>query len=387
MIESRRQLLQPLFEPLQLRSLRLANRLVMSPMTRQASPGGVPGPDVAAYYQRRALGGIGLIVTEGVGIDHPAAVDHPAIPVLHGAAALEGWRQVVAAVHAAGGAIVPQLWHQGVLRDPRVAADPELPACRPSGLFGPLGAHSMDPAHAAAQEEPTRPMTDSEIAEVIAAYARSARHAMRLGFDGIAIHAGHGYLIDSFLWAGTNRRGDAYGGDHVERTRFAVAVVAAIRAAIGPDVPILFRFSQHKQQDYDARLAETPQVLGEILGPIADAGVDLFDASTRRFQKPAFPGSSRSLAGWARALTGRPSMTVGGVGLHLRAPEWASHTASAQTATAADNLPELMERFQGGEFDLVAVGRALLADPGWAHRLRRGEPPIPFDPNALRRLA
>src|ERR1700712_5820971 len=107
--------LAPLLAPLDLRGRTLANRIVMAPMTRYASPGGVPSPEVAAYYARRAASGIGLILTEGVGIPHPAAIDHPSIPRLHGADALRGWRRVVEAVHDHAGLIVPQLWHQGSL--------------------------------------------------------------------------------------------------------------------------------------------------------------------------------------------------------------------------------------------------------------------------------
>src|SRR5580698_409460 len=107
-----------LMTPLTVRGLTLPNRIVMAPMTREASPGGVPGADVAGYYARRAAGGVGLIITEGTGIRHEAAVDKHAIPVLHGAQALAGWHSVVGAVHEAGGLIAAQLWHQGVLRDP-----------------------------------------------------------------------------------------------------------------------------------------------------------------------------------------------------------------------------------------------------------------------------
>ena len=207
-----------LFQPLALRSIALRNRIVMSAMTRERSPGGVPGPAVAAYYRRRAEGEAGLIITEGVGIDEPAAVDSPNIPVMHGSAALAGWRGVVQAVHAAGGVIFPQLWHQGVLRVPGSGAHPEIEALRPSGIWGPRGKMTaLDPAQIEAMARPGRAMTEAEIEGVIRAYARSARHAVDVGFDGIAIHGAHGYLIDSFLWAETNRRTDAYGGDHAGR--------------------------------------------------------------------------------------------------------------------------------------------------------------------------
>jgi 2,4-dienoyl-CoA reductase-like NADH-dependent reductase (Old Yellow Enzyme family) len=216
---------------------------------------------------------------------------------------------------------------------------------------------------------------------VIAAYGRSAANAVAVGFDGIAIHGAHGYLPDAFLWAETNRRTDRWGGDHVARTCFAVELVRAIRAAIGPAKPIVFRFSQWKQQDFKARLADTPAQLGEILGPIADAGVDVFDASTRYFDTPAFADSPLNLAGWAKKLTGRLAMTVGGVGL-----DKGMYDTVKEGGRTTLNLDRLNARLAAGEFDLVGVGRSILNDPAWAHKVRTGEPPAPFDRAALERL-
>ena len=225
-------------------------------------------------------------------------------------------------------------------------------------------------------------MTESEIADAIAAYARSAANARSLGFDGIAIHAAHGYLIDTFLWAETNVRTDAWGGDLHRRTRFAVEVVRAIRTAIGEEMPILFRFSQWKLQDFKAKLARTPQELEQILGPISDAGVDVFDASVRYFARSEFEGSLLNLAGWARKLTGKLAMTVGGVGLS----KGMFDSQKEGRAEASDNIPLLMERFNRGEFDLVGVGRSLLQDPQWTRKLRLGEPFTPFDQLSLKSL-
>ncbi|MFI4941072.1 MAG: 12-oxophytodienoate reductase, partial [Burkholderiales bacterium] len=105
----------PLFKPFLSNNLILPNRVVMAPMTRSFSPGGVPGADVAAYYRRRAENGVGLIITEGTLINHPAATNDPRVPRFHGADALAGWANVVAAVHAAGGKIMPQIWHIGTV--------------------------------------------------------------------------------------------------------------------------------------------------------------------------------------------------------------------------------------------------------------------------------
>jgi 2,4-dienoyl-CoA reductase-like NADH-dependent reductase (Old Yellow Enzyme family) len=380
---------EPLFTPLQIRGLRLKNRIVMSPMTRGFSPQGVPGDDVASYYARRAVGETGLIITEGVGIDHPSALgdaglQEDSIPVLYGEAALAGWKKVVEAVHGAGGVIFPQLWHMGVMKLQGTGLHPAAPPMRPSGLWGPQGrTNSLDPRYAALAAAQTVPMSEQDIADVIAAYARSAANAKAVGFDGIAIHGAHGYMIDNFLWAETNLRDDRWGGDRRRRSQFAVEVVKAIRAAVGPELPISLRFSQWKQQDFRARLAQTPQELEEVLGPIADAGVDLFEASTRYFGRAEFEGSEMNLAGWTRRVTGKLAMAVGGVGLNLGYYD----TMAGKTADAVMDFDPLLQRFNRGEFDLIQVGRALLHDADWARKLRTGGEFSPFSKDSLQILA
>jgi 2,4-dienoyl-CoA reductase-like NADH-dependent reductase (Old Yellow Enzyme family) len=373
-----------LFTPLSVGAVTLENRIGMSPMTRRHSPGGVPGTDVAAYYGRRAAGGAALVITEGTGIEDPAALDDPAIPVLYGEAALSGWKHVVDEVHDAGAKIFPQLWHQGPLRDARKSRHPDIPGRRPSGLWGPVGHHSLPRDYIESVIEPTRPMTEEEIADIVAAFARAAANAVAVGFDGIALHGGHGYLIDSFFWAETNRRTDRYGGAPRQRAEFGAELVRAIRRAVGPGKPIMFRFSQHKQQDYSARIGQTPAELGEILGVLADAGVDIFDASIRGFDTPAYDGSDLNLAGWAKKLTGKLSSTVGGVGLSNRLEEMFAGTSETRPF---DNLDRVVERFDRGEFDLVLVGRAMLGDAAWAERVRTGAPFMPFDRGVLGRLS
>ena len=377
---------EALFQALTIGDLTLKNRIVMAPMTRSFSPDGVPGADVAAYYARRAADGTGLILTEGVAIDHPAAVGEAGlkeidIPQLHGDAALNGWRDLFSAVHGAGGTIIPQLWHQGVLRVKGTGRHPEAETISPSGLWGPLGRQcSINPSVIPADGQRGAPATDAEIADVIVAYARSAANAMACGADGIAIHGAHGYLPDNFLWAETNQRTDRWGGSRAQRSQFAADVVAAIRTAIGPNKPIFFRFSQWKQQDFKARLAETPQELEEILTPLADAGVDVFDASVRYFNRAEFAGSDMNLAGWAKKVTGKMGMTVGGIGINKGLYD------TKEGLAATDNTALLLQRFNRGEFDLCAVGRAMIGDPAFAEKLRKGEAQLPFDPEHLKAL-
>ena len=349
--------LAPLFDPFISKSLILSNRVVMAPMTRWKSPGQVPGSDVAAYYRRRAENGVGLIVTEGTTIDHPVASYSVRVPAFHGAA-LEGWRRVVGEVHEAGGRIVPQIWHVGAMRPPGGDhPNPDMLNASPSGLYKPGGKRIAEP------------LTETEIQDIVARYAEAARAAQDLGFDGVEVHGAHGYLIDQFLWSALNQRDDGYGGDAVGRTRFAAEVIAAIRNAVGPDFPIILRISQWKQQDYGARLADTPEALAMILKPIADAGVDIFHCSQRRWNEAEFDGSPMNFAGWVKRLTGRPTITVGSVGLASAL----SIQDLGETAGASADLGPLCARLAAGEFDLVAVGRALIGDPAWVKKVRAGE--------------
>ncbi|WP_341282114.1 NADH:flavin oxidoreductase [Paenibacillus sp. FSL H8-0537] len=363
--------IQSLFKPFSAGPLSLPNRVVMAPMTRGFSPNGVPGEDVVAYYRRRAENGVGLIVTEGTLINHPAATDNPNIPNFHGEAALNGWAKVVEAVHAAGGKIVPQIWHVGTTRKVGSHPNPEALPIGPSGIT-------------AEGEVVNEPLTEAEIKDVVAAYAQAAADAKRIGFDGIELHGAHGYLIDQFFWEKTNKRTDRYGGDMLSRTRFAVEIIEACRQAVGPDFPIIIRISQWKSSEYTAKLASTPEELGQFLAPLVEAGVDIFHCSTRRFWEPEFEGSELNFAGWTKKLTGKPTITVGSVGLDGDFMSLFTEGKGAENA----NVDDLASRLDTGEFDLVAVGRALLVDPAWADKVQGGRQDelIPFTPAALQTL-
>jgi 2,4-dienoyl-CoA reductase-like NADH-dependent reductase (Old Yellow Enzyme family) len=343
-----------LFRPFSLGSLTLLNRIVMAPMTRSKSPGGVPGQPVVDYYRRRAENAVGLIITEGTTVDRPGASFDPAIPNFHEADSLAGWKTVVDAVHAAGGKIAPQLWHVGLARKPGTGPHPEAKSDSPSGIVP--GGKQVGEA-----------MSAEDIADTIAAFAKAAKAAAEIGFDAIELHGAHGYLLDQFFWDGMNQRDDRFGGGLVERTTIVQEIVKAVRAEIPADLPLILRYSQWKQQDYNARLADTPDTLGEFLGPLSDAGVDIFHASTRRFWIPEFEGSDLNLAGWTQKLTGKPAITVGSVGLNSD-----FIGAFMGENSPAASLDGLIERLERNEFDLVAVGRALISDPEWAAKVRDG---------------
>ncbi len=354
-----------LFTPFQLGNVTLPNRIVMPAMGLSRCDDGIPGEAHAAYYARRAEGGTGLVLTEGVYIDHHSSGDNPSLGRFYGDAALAGWRNVAAKVHASGGFCIPELWHVGLIYK---TADTmtggiqvfrsELGQVSPSGYIAP-------------GEQVTDGMTQPQIDEVIAAYGKGAATAMKLGFDGVEIHGGHGYLVDQFMWSALNKRSDRYGGNARGRGQFAAEIVAECRRQIGPDAPIIIRISQWKLLDYNAEIAETPQELEELLAPIVDAGADLFDCSQRRFWEPTFAGSDLNFAGWTKKVTGKPTMTVGSVGLDrdMMASLGEGQTASCNLAS----LEELARRFDRGDFDLVGVGRAIIAEPDWAHIVRRGD--------------
>lgn len=359
---------EALFQPFTLGQLTIPTRVVMAPMTRGMSPNGVPGPDVAAYYRRRAENGVGLIITEGTVVNHPASAEGPLIPRFHGEDALQGWAEVVRQVHEVGGKIMPQLWHVGITRAAGSQPHPEAPSIGPSGLD--LQGNKL-----------TEPMTEEEIAQIIQAFAEAAVNAQRIGFDGVEIHGAHGYLIDQFFWERTNQRTDRYGGDIVKRAQFAIDIITAIRAAVGPDYPIIIRLSQWKMSDYKAKLAATPEKLQQFVLALAEAGVDMFHCSTRRFWEPEFEGSDLNFAGWVKKLSGKPTITVGSVGLDADTTSLFLHGKGA----GHQDIGGVLDRLEKQEFDLVAIGRALLGDPAWARKIRehRIDELQPFTPEVM----
>jgi 2,4-dienoyl-CoA reductase-like NADH-dependent reductase (Old Yellow Enzyme family) len=360
-----------LFQPFSLKSLHLKNRIVMAPMTRGFAENGLPAQPHVDYYRRRAEGGAGLILTEGTVVDRPASRNEPGIPFFHGAA-LDGWQAVADAVHSAGGAIAPQIWHSSSIESKTANWAPDAQVESPSGLVTP------DEARGVA-------MSDEDIADTIAAFAKAASDGKRLGFDCIEFHGAHGYLIDQFFWDGTNQRGGTYGGKTLkERSRFAAEIIAATRVAVGPDYPIILRVSQWKQQDYRVRLAETPDLMHDWLMPLVEAGVDILHCSQRRFWEPEFPEldgeAGLNFAGWAKKLTGAATISVGSVG--LSGDFFGTFTGERSETASLDRLVERMER---DEFDLIAVGRALIVDPDWAAKVQAGrlDELNPFDTGSL----
>lgn len=334
--------LDALFTPFTYKNLNLKNRIVMAPMTRAQSDNGVPTQLIADYYARRAASEVGLILSEGTVINRPGSKNIQNIPDFYGTEALNGWKNVIDSVHQNGGKMGPQIWHVGDTR-----SSPDYPTV---------------------EMEKASTMTLEDIQDTIAQFAASAKSAKDLGFDVLEIHGAHGYLIDQFFWKVTNTRTDEYGGKTLkERSKFAVDIIKAMRAAVGPDFPIIIRLSQWKQQDYKSRLATTPSEMEDWLLPMKEAGVDIFHCSQRRFWEPEFEDSDLNFAGWAKKLTGQPTITVGSVGL-----KGDFMGAFAGQGSEKSDLSELLKRLDRQDFDLVAIGRAILSDYEWAKKVKEG---------------
>lgn len=327
-----------LLSPAPLGKLELTNRLVMAPMTRnRAGEGGVPTDLMATYYTQRATAG--LIVTEGT---QPVAEGqgYPGTPGIHTDAQAAGWRAVTDAVHAEGGRIFVQLMHAGRISHPSLQPDGAAPvapsAVTPAGeVFTPSG---MQPFTA------PRALDTDEIPGVIAGFVDAAKRAVdEAGFDGVEIHGANGYLLQQFLADNTNLRTDAYGGSLENRVRLVVEVVSAVADAIGPErvglrVSPAGVFNDIAEENPSAIYA----TLLEGLAPLDIAYISVIE-------NPAPEVTDLIRQRFAGALIVNPAF------------------AETDPRTAAETL------LADGRADLVAIGRAFLANPDLVARFSRDE--------------
>lgn len=298
-----------LFSPLQVGSLRLPNRIVMAPMTRQrADADALPTAIMLTHYVQRA--GAGLIISEGIA---PEAMGraHMGMPGLHTDEQLAGWKAITNAVHAAGGRIFAQLMHSGRITYPDILPDRATPiapsAVRPAG-------HSRSGGGRHPYVTP-RALETAEVRDCIRAYARATARAIAAGFDGVELHAASGYLPMQFLSSGTNLRADAYGGSVQRRCRFVIEALEAMAAEAGAERVGLKISPEMKFNDIsDADPAETHTVL---LGTIGQLGlaylhIALFDTATDYLAllRPMFSGPC--LAGGGLDRDRAAAMIAGG---------------------------------------------------------------------------
>jgi 2,4-dienoyl-CoA reductase-like NADH-dependent reductase (Old Yellow Enzyme family) len=357
-----------LFEPYKLKNLNLRNRVVMAPMTRNQSPGGIPTNEVVAYYSRRAKAEVGLIITEGIEVSHEASSAYPNVPRLDTKDAREGWKRVVNGIKENNGSVVAQLWHCGGFRKLGMQPNPEVPGHTASGL--------VKPGKKVAHE-----MTLEDIKQTINAYASDAKYCEEIGFDGVEIHGAHGYLIDNFFWEGTNIRDDSYGGSIEKRSQFVSEIIQAVRSNISQEFIVGLRFSQWKQHDFEAKLAHSTDDLKKVLLSPVESGLDYLHSSMRRFWESEFEGSQENLAYWTKKISNIPTIGVGSVGLDS---DFIDMTAPSKPASIDKAIDDISKE----KYDLLAVGRALLSDHEWVLKMKEGrlKDVIPYSKEALLKL-
>lgn len=331
-----------LFSPARFGAIDLANRVVMSSLTRnRAGAGNVPTPLIAEYYRQRASAG--LILTEATPI---CAEGHgyPRTPGIHTAEQIAGWKLVTAAVHDAGGKIALQLWHVGRISHPDLQPGGALPvapsAIRPAGqVFTGQGMKDY---------VTPRALELAEIPELIERFAQAARNAIEAGFDGVEVHGGNGYLLDQFLRSSTNQRNDVYGGSKENRARLLLEVMAAVCKAIGSDrvglrlspvTPFNDISDDHPQDTFDYVVTQ--------LNPLKLAFLDVLQGTGGAPQERWLPFDYDRL----RALYAGNLIRNNGYDF-----------ATAQQAVIS------------GGADAIAFGRLLLANPDLVERFRRGAP-------------
>ena len=351
-----------LFSPFSINNHELKNRFVMAPMTRNFSPEGIPSEYAPEYYAKRARGGVALILTEGVEVSHPSSSGYPDVPNLTSSESKKMWARVVEEVHKCDSKIFCQLWHVGGIRKPGIDKNKDVPGYTPSGLVR-------------ANKKVAYEMTLDDIQEMISIYAEDAKICEELGFDGVEIHGAHGYLIDQFFWSDTNVRSDKYGGSLEKRTQFARDIIQACQNITTEDFSVGIRFSQWKQQDYDAKLALDENELKIFVDCLSESRPDFFHTSMRRFWEPEMNNSS--LAALVKGMTDIPVIGVGSVGLDKDF----IRLYAGDDKTKISDFDQLFDSFQAEEFDLIAIGRALLSDPDWVKKLEQNKMDtiVPFD--------
>lgn len=354
-----REAIDRLFEPIAVGAIELPTRFVMPAMNRGWYEEGVPSDRYGGYYAERVRNGVGLVVTGACPVDHPSASAMTDPPI--NARSAVGWSKAAEQVRRGGGHIFQQLWHEGAIRVAEKGYYPDAPTLSPSGL--------------ARGDRPNgRAATTGELEDIIAAFADAAVCARQAGFSGVELHGAHGFLIDQFLWAQTNLRQDRFGGPSLlERARFALEAIAAVRAAVGPDFPISFRFSQWKGIDFDARIMEPEYEIAGFVVAMETAGVDMLHASSRYFWKPDNAAAPLNLAGWTKRFARVPVVTVGSVGLKIDLFGGFLSDRAELEAADVEQLIQLARMHAAGQFDCLAVGRSLIGDASYLTKLRAGD--------------
>lgn len=346
-----------LFTATDINGITLRNRLAVAPMTRvSATEDGTATETMARYYERFARGGFGLLITEGIYTDQAFSQGYIHQPGITDEAQAQAWRPVLDAVHRHGARIFAQLMHAGAISQGNRFRDTTVgpSAVQPKG-------HQMDFYYGKGAYPVPAAITDEQIAEAITGFAASAARATAAGFDGIEVHGANGYLIDQFLTDYANQRSDRWGGDTRQRTTFVRAVFEAVRAKVGKSVPVGVRISQGKVNDFTHKWAGREQDAEAIFGTLAEAGVSYIHVTEHKAWEHAFEGGHDSLVALAR--------------------RYAPHVPLIANGGVQD--PALAQEVLAAGADIVALGKAALANPDFPNRIRAAQEVAAFDPAIL----
>lgn len=330
-------------------ALTLNNRIVMAPLTRcMAGPGLVPTEDMAAYYGRRA--DVGLIISEAT-IVRADGQGYPNTPGIYSDEQIDGWKQVTQRVHQAGGKIFNQLWHTGRVAHSFFSGQPVLGASA-------VAAEGTVPRMRELVYETPKAASVEEIQQLVSDYAQAAVNAIaKAGFDGVEIHAANGYLIDQFLHHDTNRRTDSYGGSAENMARFALEVVDAIIAKVGAD---------------RTGIRVSPGAYVNLTGDARDR--DVFDYLLPELEK-------RALA-YVHIGIFDDAMTFDY--LDGRASDYVRARYQGTLIGVGGFSPENAEAaLDAGRFDVVAIGRPLIANPDYMAKIRAGDELTAYEDSML----
>lgn len=316
-----------LFDPLQVRGLTLANRIMVSPMCQyQANQDAKPTDWHVVHYGSLSLGGAALVMVEATAVESRGRISEHDLGIYNDEQA-DGLRRIVDFAHSHGTSIGLQLGHAGR------KADLTEPIVAPSAI--PFSDRYKEPAS----------MSTKELDEVVEAFARAAGRAVRAGFDCVEIHAAHGYLLHQFLSPLSNRRTDEYGGSPENRVRFVLRVVEAVRRTVPTSMPVLIRVSGSEYADDGYSIGEMIHYCKRFV----ESGVDLIDVSSGG-NLPTVP--PRVYAGYqvpfAEAIRNGTGALVAAVGV-LDEPVLADSVVQSERA------------------DLIAVARGFLRNPHWGH--------------------
>jgi len=358
-----------LFSPVTLGRVTLRNRIAMAPLTRQmAHADGTPTDEMAAYYARRARGGLGLVITEGTyeqdAFQSRAYLSQPGIA---NAAHVAGWKKVCDAVHDNGAKIVIQLMHGGRVCDPRtLGGEPPVSAsATQSGGWTLYTDNDYEKTIRGIKGDwpkvtfpPARELSVEELHAVADGFAEGARRAVEAGADGVEVHGANGYLIWQFITPKTNLRTDDFGGSPENNVRFAKLVGEKVRAAIGPDKLLILRLSQDGVDDFTGAWPGGTTYAEAVGKALADSAYDALHWASFNWQDNRDPNDPTPMPVVLKRASGKPVITNGGI-------------ADGAGAEAA---------LMGGA-DMVALGRPLFAHPDWPYIVRSGVeyPWLPFD--------